>query len=136
VANKLASRSFTYGKLSQMAFQYRCAVGLDDKISTDTACSRGVSAVAKLLVIYITHTRLMALCTGLPGWARTRKVKTIWILLKQKTVSGSGISWAICTSAPHSRQITTLAPHCSAFYRPDALPAAQPTASKHCNLYQ
>jgi len=46
-------------------------------------------------------------------------------------VSGSGISWAICKSAPHSRQITTPAPHQSVFYRPDALPAAQPTASKH-----
>ena len=37
----------------------------------------------------------------------------------------------ICKSAPHSRQITTPAPHHSVFYRPDALPAAQPTASKH-----
>jgi len=34
-------------------------------------------------------------------------------------------------SAPCSRQITMPAPHCSVFYRPDALPAAQPTASKH-----
>ena len=54
-----------------------------------------------------THTRLMALCPGLPGWAGTRKVKPIWILLKQETVSGSGISWAICKSAPRFRQITT-----------------------------
>ena len=46
-------------------------------------------------------------------------------------MSGSGISWAICKSAPSSRQITTPAPHRSVFYRPDALPAAQPTASKH-----
>ena len=53
------------------------------------------------------------------------------ILLKQETVSGSCISWDICKSAPHSRQITTPAPHHSVFYRPDALPAAQPTASKH-----
>ena len=30
-----------------------------------------------------THTRLTALCPGLPGWAGTRKVKPIWILLKQ-----------------------------------------------------
>ena len=48
-----------------------------------------------------THTRLTALCPGLPRWASTRKVKPIWILLKQQTVSGSGISWAImqvCTS--------------------------------------
>ena len=77
-----------------------------------------------------THTRLTALCPGLLGWAGTRKVKPIWILLKQETMSGSGISWAICKSAPRSRQITTPACH-SVFYRPDALPAAQPTSSKH-----
>ena len=70
-------------------------------------------------------------CPGLPGGANTRKVKRIWILLKQETVSGSGISWAICKSAPRSRQITMPAPHHSVFFRPDALPAAQPTASKH-----
>ena len=52
-----------------------------------------------------THTRLTTLCPGLPGWAGTRKVKPIWLLLKQETVSGSGISWAICKSAPRSRQI-------------------------------
>ena len=46
-------------------------------------------------------------------------------------MSGSGISWAMCKSAPRSRQITTPAPHHSVFYRPDALPAAQPTVSKH-----
>jgi len=78
-----------------------------------------------------THTRLMALCPGLPGWASTRMVKPMWILLKQETVSGSDISWAICKSAPRSTQITTPAPHQPVFYRPDALPAAQPTASKH-----
>ena len=78
-----------------------------------------------------THTSLTALCPGLPGWAGTRKVKPVWILLKQETVSGSGISWAICKSAPCSRQITTPAPYHSVFYRVDALPAAQPTASKH-----
>jgi len=61
-----------------------------------------------------THTRLTALCPGLPGWAvTTRKVKPIWILLKQETVSGSGTR------------------HHSVFYRPDALPDAQPTASNH-----
>jgi len=35
--------------------------------------------------------------------------------LKQETVSGSGISWAICKSAPCSKQITTPAPHRSVF---------------------
>ena len=53
-----------------------------------------------------THTRLTALCPGLPGWAGTRKVKAIWILLKQETVSSSGIRSDICKSAPRSRQIT------------------------------
>ena len=48
-------------------------------------------------------------------------------------MSGSGISWAICKSAPWPRHITTPASHHSLFYRPDALPAAQPTASKHVN---
>jgi len=78
-----------------------------------------------------THSRLTALFPGLPRWAGTRKVKPIWILLKQQTESGSGISWAICKSEPCSRQTTTPAPHYSVFYRLDALPAAQPTASKH-----
>ena len=62
-----------------------------------------------------THTRLTALCPGLPRWADTRKVKPIWILLKQETVSDSVISWAVCKSAPRSRQITTPAPHHSVF---------------------
>ena len=47
------------------------------------------------------HTRLTAPFPGLPGWAGTRKAKPNWILLKQETVNGSGISWAImqvCTS--------------------------------------
>ena len=62
-----------------------------------------------------THTRLTAVCPGLPGWAGARKVKPIWILLKQETVSGSGISWAICKSASRSRQITMPAPRHSVF---------------------
>ena len=48
-------------------------------------------------------------------WARARKVNPIWILLKQETVSGSGISWVICKSALRSRQITMPSPHHSDF---------------------
>jgi len=63
-----------------------------------------------------THTRLTALCPGLPGWAGTRKVKLIWILLKQEAVSGSGISGAICImQVCISLQTTMSAPHHSAF---------------------
>ena len=92
-------------------------------------------SVSPRLTFINTHTRLTALCLGLPGWAGTRKVKPNWILLKQETVSGSGISWAICKSAPCCRQITMPAPHHSDFYMPDALPAARPTASKHWSTF-
>ena len=87
--------------------------------------------ITKQPAVCLTHTHLTALFLGLPRWAGNRQVKPIWILLKQETVSGSGISWDICKSAPRSRQITTPAPHHSVFYRLDALPATQPTASKH-----
>ena len=53
-----------------------------------------------------THARLTALSLGLPGSACIKKVKPTWILLEQQTVSGSGISWAICKPIPCSRQIT------------------------------
>jgi len=46
-------------------------------------------------------------------------------------VGGSGISCAICKSSPRPRQIPIPAPHHSIFfYKLDALPATQPTASK------
>jgi len=93
-----------------------------------SSCVERLAIISRRTHTY-THTRLTALCPGQPTSAGTRKVKPIWILLK--TVSGSGISWAICKSAPSSRQITMPAPHHSVFYRPDALPSFQPTASKH-----
>jgi len=54
---------------------------------------------------------------GCPGTTRTCTHLTVpeRILLKQETVSGSGISWAICKSVPRCRQITTPAPHHSVF---------------------
>jgi len=75
-----------------------------------------------------THTHLTALFPGLPRWAGTRKVKPIWILLKQETMSGSGISWAICKLAPCSRQTTTPAPHHSVFLQAGC-PSCRPTNS-------
>ena len=92
-----------------------------------SSANKSVSLSQGRTTRYVSNsTRLTALFPGLPGWADTRKVKPIWILLKQETVSGSGISM----SATRSRQITTPVPHRSLFYRPDALPAAQTTASK------
>ena len=77
-----------------------------------------------------THTHSLTSLTALTG-----KVEPICILLKQETVSGSGISWAVCKSAPRSRQATMPAPHHSVYYRPDALPVAQTTASEHWGLF-
>jgi len=74
------------------------------------------------------------LCSELSGWACTRKVKPMWILLKEETVSGSDISWTICKSAPRPRQITMPAPYHSVFYRPDVLPATQPATSKPADI--
>ena len=77
-----------------------------------------------------THTRLMALFPGLPVWAGTRKVKPIWILLKQGLVAvASAGPYASLHLAPG--RLPCQHPTAQFFYRPDALPAAQPTASKH-----
>jgi len=102
-----------------------------------SVCSLFIRELERLKLLVIigwnrhTHTRLTALFPGLPGWVGTRKVKPIWILLKQETVSGGGISWAYASLHLAPDRITMPAPHLSVFYRPDALPAAQPTASKH-----
>jgi len=64
-----------------------------------------MSEKSKKTVNYKVHTHLFnGPLPGLPGWASNTKVKPIWIVLKQKTVSGSGISWAICKSASRSRR--------------------------------
>jgi len=58
-----------------------------------------------------THTHLFnGPFSGTTRVSRYQKGKPIWILLKQETVSGGGISWAVCKSASRSRQITTPAP--------------------------
>ena len=74
-----------------------------------------------------THTRLTALFLGLPRWASSRKVKPMWILLKQETVASAGpyASLHLAPDRQSHQHPTTLV-----FYRPDTLPAAQPTASK------
>ena len=57
-----------------------------------------------------THTRLTALCPGLPGWAGSREVKPIWILLKQRD---GGWQWhqlghmQVCTSLQTDNHAST-----------------------------
>jgi len=71
----------------------------------------------------------MSLCPGLPRRAGTTKIKPICILLEQE------IEWQwhqlghmqACTSLHTDNHASTSL--LSFFYRPDGLPAAQPTAS-------
>jgi len=62
-----------------------------------------------------------------PRVSQYQERKTNLDLPKQETVSGSGISWAVCKSAPRSRQINMPAPHHSVFYR--GCPFCRPTNS-------
>jgi len=57
-----------------------------------------------------------------------QKGKTNLDLVEQQTVSGSGISWVTCKSAPWPRQITTPAPQ-------EALTVAQSTVSNKHVIY-
>jgi len=72
-----------------------------------------------------THT-LNGPFSGTTWVSQYQKGKTSLDLLKQETVSDSGISWTVCQSAPRSRHNYAS----SVFYRLGALPAAQPIASK------
>jgi len=58
---------------------------------------------------------LEALRCQFQGGCTSVTENVVVILLKQETVSGSGINWAISKSAPRSRQITTPTPHHSVF---------------------
>jgi len=80
------------------------------------------------------------ICLGLPGWAGTRKVKPGRVKPIWSGFTGARDSeWQwhllgymqVCISS----QTTTPASHHSVFYRPGALPDAQPTASKHWSTF-
>jgi len=114
-------------RVSQVSVDGRCRLQLRQPRWNQPR--RGLLSLSLLFIppAVHTHTRLTALFPGLPGWAGTRKVKPIWISLKQETVSGSG-HMQVCTALQTDNHAST--PPVS-FYRPDALPATQPTASKH-----
>ena len=64
------------------------------------------------------------------AWQSTQKKRAaLWQIIQHvNTARIVNIHLALLSSS--NAQITTPAPHHSVFYRPDALPAAQPTASK------
>jgi len=70
--------------------------------------------------------------SGITQVSQYQEGKTNMDLLEQDTVNGSGISWAVCKSAPYPRQLIMPAPHQTLFYRPYAFSATQPMASRHC----
>jgi len=79
-------------------------------------CKTDVSVCVYVIFLHYqhthTHTTVLLLFWNMSGTTRvsryqkgkTRKVKANLDLLEQEIVSGSGISWAICKSAPHPRQ--------------------------------
>jgi len=75
--------------------------------------------------------------SGITWLSRYQKGKTNLDLREQETVSGSGISWALCKFAPRPRQITMPASHQSVFYRPDAflLPNQQCQSTEGMFIY-
>jgi len=96
-----------------------------------TAAAAGAAAAATPHHHHHCHFMALWILSRTPWVSQYQKSKTSLDLLEREIVSGIGISWAICKSAPHSRQITTSASHHSVFNRLDAHPATQPTASMH-----
>ena len=97
----------------------------------------GVVKVESAVTVW-EHTRLMALFPGLPGWAgkkdkRKKKIKKGKTSVDFTEARDSEWQWhplghmQVCTALQTDNHAST--PPLS-FYRPDALPAAQPTASK------
>ena len=118
-----------------VATRHSVYIHYKNRVDSHNDCGHGDSTtniivviITNIIIVDATHTRLTALCPGLPRWAGNRKVKPIWILLKQETVSGSGISWATCKSAHRSRQITMPATPPLSFLQPGC-PSWCPTNS-------
>jgi len=124
----IAAKLLANGKSLRFCAVLLCVLGPNLSVSCHCYYTRKIQCLCAATTRTHTHTHLTALCPGLPGWVGTRKVKPIWILLKQETVSGSGISWAIRKFAPLFRQITMPASHYSVFLQARC-PSCRPTNS-------
>ena len=97
-------------------------------------CHLYLVSLSQLLTWKYAHARLMALFPGLPGWAGTRKVKTNLDFTEARDSEwqwhqlGHRGPMQVYTSLQTDNHTNTSP---LSFYGPDALPAAQPTASKH-----
>ena len=75
--------------------------GQQGPIRTLTAALKHSIKTVTVYIFYHTHT-FNGPFPGLPGWAGTRKVKPIWILLKQER------QWVAVASAGHMQDCTSL----------------------------
>ena len=113
--------------LNQLGFKRKTAPSKHPSFSSELMES-SESTQQQLLLLH-PFNGLLSMTTCVTS---TRKVNHSGFYWSTRRWGGSGISWTICKSfAFCSRQITMPVHHHSVFYRPDALPAAQPTASKH-----
>ena len=83
--------------------------------------------VRELALQALQHTHIHPFNGPFSGTTQVSRYQKV-ILLKQETVSGRGISWAVSKSAPRSRQITMPAPHHSVFLQAGC-PSCRPTNS-------
>jgi len=75
------------------------------------------------------HNRFTAFFPEPPGWAGERE-KNFWTLWCKERLTEADITQTIRLGATLSRLTSAHLHHPPLFYRPDALPAAQPTVSK------
>ena len=108
----------------------KTAMSMLDFSSDSSSVSQLSTIVLCRLRRPLTHTHLFnGPLSGTTRVSRYQKGKTnLWILVKQETASGSGISWAVCKSAFRSRQTTMPAPHHSVFLQAGC-PSCHPTNS-------
>jgi len=85
------------------------------KMSDCRRCKYGHVAVRSDVKPKIEHASIYSPLNFVRDYPSEPVPEPTWIFLEQETVSGSGISWAICESAPRLRQITTPASHHSVF---------------------
>ena len=94
-----------------------------------SACSPWAQVVQQIFFKH-THTiilRLFWILSRTTRVSRYQKGKTNLYLLEQEIVSGSGICWAICKSAPHADNHANIPPLC--FFLQVGCPSWRPTNS-------
>jgi len=121
--SELQFRMFSAGQTNRTDTIFCCLIwgGVTSDVAVSSNCCK----------THPQHTRLMALCPGLPRWAGTRKVNQsgfYWSKRQWESVASAGTYASLHLAAdrqPRHHPTTQ-------FYRPDySLPAAQATASKH-----